>query len=422
MLHKPSLYETAKLKMLTASFGPALFDDPLKAKFEEIYRDVNVDLTYAQYGVVHDKIVSAMRGGGATYDVFMVDNIWIPEFVEAGWLEDVTRYVTPELKKSVFPASLEAAEYPAGSGRYYGLPWYIDAKYLFYNKTMLSKAGITEPPKTLDELWSQAMTIKKKGIVKHPIAWSWTQQECLICDYIILTRLFGGRLVDEAGKPVFNKGGAVAALKWMAKSIEEGITSWASLAFAEPDVVRVLGAEDAAFALLWLSSYDNVNDPQLLAGACGVTNAPGSDILPEGVSVNGSTFFGISSGCKRKDAAVDLVKFWAGLDPEKSYVKWFFPMWMRLFDTPKMFREGVYDILDVVKYQYAHMVTRPRTARYAILSRELQRAIHEALTKMKTPQEALNDAVKRLTTKIITDKEGVEYGSVECESIECKKL
>jgi len=390
-----SLRETAKLKMLTVSY-PVMFEDPLKEKLREIYRDVNVDMNFSSYGVLHDEIVAAMMAGGAGYDVIPVDNIWIPEFVEAGWLEDVTKYVTPELKKSVFSKALEAAEYPAGSGRYYGLPWYIDTKYLFYNKTMLSKAGIKTPPKTLDELWSQAMTIKKKGIVKYPIVWSWTQQECLICDYIVLTTLFGGRLADEAGKPVFNEGGAVAALKWMIKSIDAGITSWASLAFVEADVVRVLGVGDAAFALGWLSGYEQTNSPEFLAGACGVTNAPGSDILPEGVSVNGSMFFGVASGCKNKDTAAEIVKFWAGLDTQKSYAKWLLPMWMRLFDAPKILRGGIFDILDIVEYQYKHMITRPRTPKYAVFSKELQRAIHEALTKMKTPQKALNDAAKRL--------------------------
>jgi multiple sugar transport system substrate-binding protein len=213
-----------------------------------------------------------------------------------------------------------------------------------------------------------------------------------------LATLFGGRLADETGKPVFNEGGAVAALEWMARSIDAGITSWASLAFAEQDVSRVFSTGDAAFALSWLSAYEGINRPELLAGACGITHVPGSDLLPEGVSINGSTFYGISSSCKRKDAAVNLVKFWTGLDPQKNYVKFLFPMWMQLFDTPKILREGIFDILDVVKYQYKHMVTRPRIARYAVLSKELQQAIHEALARLKTPQEALDDGVKRLMT------------------------
>jgi maltose-binding protein MalE len=44
------------------------------------------------------------------------------------------------------------------------------------------------------------------------------------------------------------------------------------------------------------------------------------------------------------------------------------------------------------------MITRPRIPKYEVFSKELQLAIHEALLKLKTPQEALNDAAERLAT------------------------
>ena len=400
--HELSSPETIRLKMLAFSCGAMISEDRmtssgnrLKEKLKEIRHDIDVNVRNVLYPDLHNEIVASMMAGGTEYDVFMMDNIWMSEFVEAGWLKDITKYIPPGIKKGFFSAALEAAEYPAGSGKYYALPWYIDTKYFFYNKRMLAKAGIKKPPKTLDELLSQAMTMKKKGIVKYPIVWSWAQHECLICDYLILTTLFGGRLVDEAGKPIFNEGGAVAALKWMAKSIDIGITNYASLAFTEPDMARTLGAGDAAFALDWLSHYEELNRPEFLAGGCGIANVPGSDLLPEGASINGSTFIAVSANCRNTSAAMELIKFWTGADPQESYVKWLFPVHMRLFDTPKMLLEGIFDITDIVKYQYEHMITRPRIPRYAAFSKELQQAIHEALTKAKTPQKALNEAAKR---------------------------
>jgi multiple sugar transport system substrate-binding protein len=398
-----SVRDAAKLKILALNLGgrrepTVVFGGAIRERFEETHRDVSVTVKGVLYADLYDEIVAAMSTGETEYDILMIDNIWVPEFVEAGWLVDMTEFFTPEVKQNIVPRALEASEYPTGSGRYYGWLSYVDTKYLLYNKELLRKAGIKTPPKTLDELWSQSMVLKKKGIVKYPVAWNWAQKECLICDYTILTALFGGRLVDETGKPIFNKCGAVDALRWMIKSIEEGITSWASLAFAEVDMVRALGAKDAAFALCWLPEYEDVNHPEVLAGACGITHVPGSSILPEGISVNGSGLLGISSNSLNKDAAVDFIKFWAGLDTQTSYAKWLFPSWMRIFDTPKIFRGGIYDIEDTVTYQYARMITRPRIPQYAVFSKELQLAIHEALTKLKTPEEALNDAVKRLAT------------------------
>jgi multiple sugar transport system substrate-binding protein len=188
-------------------------------------------------------------------------------------------------------------------------------------------------------------------------------------------------------------------LEWMIKSIDEGVTSWASLGFAEPDMVRALGAEDAAFAFCWLPEYEDVNSAELLAGACGITHVPGSNVLPEGVSVNGSAILGISSRSENKEAALEFMKFWAGLDTQTGYGKWLFPSWMRIFDTPRIFRGGIFDIEDTVTYQHARMISRPRIPRYTVFSKELQLAIHEALTKSKTPEEALNSAVERLARR-----------------------
>jgi len=398
MSRELSSLETAKLKMLYTNYSPVMFDGAIREKFQEIYHDIKVGIRDIPYEVLHDQIVANMMAGGTEYDVFMMDNIWLPEFVEAGWLAEVTEYITPEIKQNISLNAWKAAEYPPGSERYYGWPWYVDAKYLLYNEKILSKAKIKAPPKTLAELWNQAMVIKKKGILKYPIAWSWEQHECLICDFTIFTALFGGRLVDEAGKPVFNKGGAVEALKWMIKTIDAGLTSWASLAFKETDVSRIFGTGDAAFALSWLPEYEDINRPELLAGACKIAPVPGRDILPEGISVNGSDLFGISLSSKNKDAAVEFIKFWTGVDKQKSYANWLAPPWLRLLDTPKIFREGIFNILDVVDYQYKHMITRPRIPNYTVFSKELQLAIHEALLKIKTPQEALNDAAQHLTT------------------------
>ena len=69
--------------------------------------------------------------------------------------------------------------------------------YLFYNKEMLQKAGIANPPKTWDELAADAKIIKDKGIVQYPIVWSWAQAEAVICDYATLLDAYGGKFLDE---------------------------------------------------------------------------------------------------------------------------------------------------------------------------------------------------------------------------------
>jgi ABC-type glycerol-3-phosphate transport system substrate-binding protein len=110
MSHELSVGDTAKLRMLTVSYSPVMFEGAIREKFEEAFRDVNVAVRYVPCGDLHDEIVAAMSTGDAEYDVLMIDNAWVPGFVEAGWLTDLTKYVTPEVKQNIPPKALEVTD------------------------------------------------------------------------------------------------------------------------------------------------------------------------------------------------------------------------------------------------------------------------------------------------------------------------
>ena len=186
------------------------------------------------------------------------------------------------MNKGILPGAWTTVEY---KGKRYGMPWILDTKYLFYNKEMLAKAGISEPPKTWDELAADAKMIKDKGILDTPIAWSWAQAEAAICDYTTLVDAYGGKFLDDAGKPVFQTDGGLKALQYMVQTVKDGITNPNSKEFLEEDVRRVFQNGEAAFALNWTYMYNLANDPKesKVAGKVGVVPAPGVDGRQQGL-------------------------------------------------------------------------------------------------------------------------------------------
>ena len=64
-------------------------------------------------------------------------------------LADVPAVRSRRHEKGLLPGARTTVEY---NGKYYGMPWILDTKYLFYNKEILEKAGIKAPPKTWEEL------------------------------------------------------------------------------------------------------------------------------------------------------------------------------------------------------------------------------------------------------------------------------
>ena len=147
------------LTMDQAGLKPAEIDQ-IAREFEASNPDIKVVMEYVGYDFVHDKIVTGMAAKPPAYDAAMIDVIWPDEFIKAGYLLDVTDRVTPEMKSGMFPASWNGV---TRNGRIYGMPWLMDVKYFMYNQDMLQKAGITEPPKTWEDLVAQARTVKEKG-------------------------------------------------------------------------------------------------------------------------------------------------------------------------------------------------------------------------------------------------------------------
>jgi len=80
-----------------------------------------------------------------------------------GW-QDLAPYMTADNVNfdSIFPASVKT--YTSYQGKQCALPMLTDAYGLYYNKTLLAKAGFKSPPKTLSEL----TTMAEKLTVRNP--------------------------------------------------------------------------------------------------------------------------------------------------------------------------------------------------------------------------------------------------------------
>ena len=59
-------------------------------EYEALNPDIKIITTYVSYDALHDKQVTALAAKSKAFDFINVDCIWFPEFVEAGWLWDVS--------------------------------------------------------------------------------------------------------------------------------------------------------------------------------------------------------------------------------------------------------------------------------------------------------------------------------------------
>lgn len=361
----------------------------MTADFMKANPDIKVNLEFVPYEGLRDKTLLS-QGAGGGYDVVLFDVIWPAEYATNKVLIDVTDRITPDMKSAIMPGAWTTVDY---NGHAYGMPWILDTKYLFYNMEMLEKAGIAAPPRTWDDLIEQAKIIKDKGIVEHPIVWSWAQAEAVICDYTMLLASYGGNFLTDDGKPAFQSGGGVEALNYMVKSVDEGVTNPNSKEYLEEDVRRVFSSGQAAFALNWTYMYNLANDPKesKIAGKVGVVPGPGVAGKLEASAVNGSMGLGITAASKHPDEAWKYILAMTSQETQDKYAQLSLPIWSAWYDSPVV-ASGQESLIASAKVGLAAMYPRPTTPKYQELSTALQQAIQSALLKSAEPEAALKDA------------------------------
>jgi multiple sugar transport system substrate-binding protein len=357
--------------------------------FQKANPGLKVNPTFVAYEALHDKIVAAAPAG--TYDVVLMDVIWPAEFGSKNEVVDVTDRIPSNWKSEIFPGALQTAEY---NGHFYGVPWILDTKYFFYNKDMLQQGGVALPA-TWDEVVSAAKTLRSKGVVQHPLIWSWAQAEAVICDYAQLLGAFGGTFLDDSGQPAFNSGGGLQALEFMKQTLDDGITNPASTESLEEDVRKIVSQGEAAMALNWTYMFSLANDPQesQVAGQIAVAHTPSGSAGSPGC--NGSMALCIAAGSKNKEAAWKYIEFLTSQKIQDQYAKLSLPIWESSYEEPKVVNT-LPEVVAVAKTQLTDMILRPQVPSYNEASQILQAAIQKALTGGASPQQALDDAASQI--------------------------
>lgn len=114
-----------------------------------------------------------LQAAFGSHDVPDVMNLYAGQFTNtyADALANLTDEVESEaglyesIPENVWSLSCAGYDCEGGSGEIFGVPWNSGAYFLFYNKSLLAKAGIHAPPRTYDELFSDCQKLSDKGVL-----------------------------------------------------------------------------------------------------------------------------------------------------------------------------------------------------------------------------------------------------------------
>ena len=186
--------------------------DELIKTFEAANPGTKVKHTHFPYAQYQTKVAAAVPAGEGP-DVVQLYYGWLEEYRKAKLLAPLPKdqFDVAQVEKEFFPI-VKAMK---ADGAYWGLPTAVRSMALFYNKKLMTEAGLdpSKPPKTLDELIEQGAKIAKRDAGGNTLVAGYTmgpQGQDHHWWREILVRQFGGQAYSDDGTKVMydKKGGA----------------------------------------------------------------------------------------------------------------------------------------------------------------------------------------------------------------------
>lgn len=283
---------------------------PQVAVFQKKYPNINVDVVVQPWANRDQQLTTAIAGNKGPDVVYLIPD-QLSQYASQGVLADVSGAITE--KNDFRPNTLQALTY---NNTLYGVPILMSVTTTMVNKKVLQAAGITDVPKTWDDILADAPKIKAAGY--YVTDWVAAPEQSLNQTWYPLLWEAGGDVLSADGKKAtFNNQAGLDALTLVKKLVDGGYTPKDSLSATPKADQSVTCQGKAAMTLFQAPST--------------VTTCPGVNLddwevgppLKNKKSISYGTVGGLSvlEGSKNKDAAKAWIGWLTSADQMKTFDK-----------------------------------------------------------------------------------------------------
>lgn len=307
-------YAGTSIRVILASHDWTTAIESRLAEFEEA---TGIDIQFEVYpeDQLSTKLNVELASGGQYIDVFMCRPLQeVQQFILNGYLADTSSLMSdPEFQGDDFITAAADAYKQSGAtdGKYYGVPLVTERQVLYYRKDLLEAAGIAVPT-NLDELAAAAAQLHDPdngvvGFVGRGLA------NAAVTQFSAYLYAFGADFFDfETKTATINTPEAVEAFTYYGNLLKDSGPEGA-LNMHWQQAAAIYSTGGAAFC---------TDADSIWQSFCG----PDTDVAENAgfaVSPNNSTWnicswgLGVSAGSKNQAAALEFVKWAAGVEMTK---------------------------------------------------------------------------------------------------------
>lgn len=293
--------------------------ETLAEKYEKETGNKIIFELYAPSDVYSQKVVAAAQAK-ILPDIFGIldKKSIVASFIESGFVADLSEEFKKDdaaWEKTFFPKALAVNRFEEGNSYHikpgiYGVPIDVTNIQMLYNKKLLKKAGIDQPPKTFAELLEASEALKRVGIAGIVSGWGelW-MAECFASNYAFNIMGEEKVMATYRGEIPYTDPDWIKVFDIFAQlrdkgALAEGIVTKANK-YAEQD----FALERAAFAFngSWGVNEYHKRNPELEYGA--MLPPAINDKLPMKIWGGAGSSFKVNNHSKNKDKAIAFLKW-----------------------------------------------------------------------------------------------------------------
>ncbi len=270
----------------------------IKSLVEEFEKENNckVELSELSWNDGKTKLFAAFNAGNAP-DVIELGSDWVAQFSSAGVLSEWTNQDIHFDKFVDF--SIEPTIW---NNKYYCVPWVVDTRVLFYNKSLINENGLKKI-ESGNISYDDVVELARLANNNNTYGWgaNGSDRHRLYKKIVSMFWSFGGKILDSAGIPQLNSSANAAALDKYAELSRYGLIETQR----QIDASFVEGRVALWVSGGWLLEKIKNENPKLNFA---VTMVP-SSTNSRGISFAGGEYLAVNSKSKNAELAKKFVKY-----------------------------------------------------------------------------------------------------------------
>jgi multiple sugar transport system substrate-binding protein len=250
-------------KTVRVTLANHVWTDNIKKALPDFEKQTGLKVEITQLGEdqLSDQYNVKLNAGSSDIDVMMYRPL------QEGKLFAKNKYLADLTDKVKSNADWNWSDFQAGpvksttyKDKVVGVPLITEQEVLYYRKDLLQKAGIAEPPKTLDELKADAQKVAaaNPGIAGFVAR---TGKSAAVTQFSSFLYSFGGNFLDDSGKATINTPEAKQAYAFYGGLIKDFGPKNVSTDMSWPEAMAIFTQGKAAFYTEADSLYKNATDP-----------------------------------------------------------------------------------------------------------------------------------------------------------------